>query len=570
MLTFLIVVLVCLASVKQVTLGEPPDLTVFEPEVDGLTVTVNGVVFAGTPGTTVERIHWNWNDGYEEDHWFAASHTYAGSGIYTITITAYQSDGLTSTEIRQVTLGKPPGPTILVLVNEDIYIDINTKLVLFERDLRNEGYEVLNVTVSSETSPPEIKEIIKSYYLQYDLDGTILVGDIKAAYCEIHTGDFSDPEAIKIWISLDAADMYYMDLDGYWEHVENPDFCEDAPPNVVECHLYPSCETFKNEYMVYLDEDKEWDYGEIENKVQYKAEIWVSRIMAHNLKIPGKTEVQIINDFLDWNHDYRNGNLKVSSKAYMLAAWREDAPCPYQCMDYSTIFDKVVMQDNIKKEDFLTYLEDPEGSRLLYLGAHSWPQGHALYDESTTTDELLENNKTSTFYILNACSSCRWDQGISSPTDPNYLGGLYVFDTSPDCENYGLAAIGFTGVGGFNWLEYLTDYLNLNPNSNYGEAYMYWFNKNLMHIFGIWNYVYLGDPTIGPEIRLKTDLNNDGTVNIQDLFTVAKAFGSHGPDIPNPGEPASKKWNPIADVTRDGWINIQDLFKVARDYGKTV
>ena len=559
-LTFFIVVLVCSASGKQVTLGEPPDLTVFEPEVDGLTVTVNGVVFAGTPETTVERIHWDWDDGYEEDHWFAASHTYAGSGIYTITITAYQSDGLTSTEIRQVTLGEPLGPTILVLVNEGIYIDINAKLVIFEQDLRNEGYEVLKMAVSSETSPPEIKEIIKSYYLQHDLVGTILVGDIKAAYCEIHTGDFSDPDAIKIWISLDAADMYYMDLDGKWEHVANPDFCEDAPQNVVECNLYPSCETFNNEYIVYLDEEKEWDYWKIENKTQYKAEIWISRIMAHNLKIPSKNETEIINEFFDWDHNYRNGVHGVSSKAYMLAAWSESEPCPYQCMDYSAIFDNVVMQDNVTKEDFLACLADPEGSKLLYLGAHSWPQGHVLYDESVNTDELLKKNKTSVFYILNACSSCRWDHCTSSPADPNYLGGLYVFDTSPDRKNYGLGAIGFTGVGGFNWLEYFTDYLNSSPNSNYGEAYKYWFNKNLMHIFGIWNYVYLGDPTIEPRHHLETDLNKDGTVNIQDLFIVAKAFGTKEGD-PN--------YNSIADVDNNKEVNIADLYEVAKDYGKT-
>jgi len=70
--------------------------------------------------------------------------------------------------------------------------------------------------------------------------------------------------------------------------------------------------------------------------------------------------------------------------------------------------------------------------------------------------------------------------------------------------------------------------------------------------------------------ELTSDLNNDGTVDIQDLFTVAKAFGSHGLGIPNPGDPPSEKWNPIADVNNDGWISIKDLFEVARDYGKTV
>lgn len=66
------------------------------------------------------------------------------------------------------------------------------------------------------------------------------------------------------------------------------------------------------------------------------------------------------------------------------------------------------------------------------------------------------------------------------------------------------------------------------------------------------------------------DLNNDGIVNREDLFLVARACNSHGPDIPNPGDPASERWNEIADVTKDGWINIRDLYEVVKDYRKTI
>ena len=66
------------------------------------------------------------------------------------------------------------------------------------------------------------------------------------------------------------------------------------------------------------------------------------------------------------------------------------------------------------------------------------------------------------------------------------------------------------------------------------------------------------------------DLGGDGIVNIHDLFIVVKAFGSHGPDIPNQGDPPSEKWNAAADVTQDGWINLHDLHEVANDYGKMV
>jgi len=57
------------------------------------------------------------------------------------------------------------------------------------------------------------------------------------------------------------------------------------------------------------------------------------------------------------------------------------------------------------------------------------------------------------------------------------------------------------------------------------------------------------------------DVNDDGTVNIKDLFLVARAFGT---------KPGDDDWNPIADVEMDEAIGIKDLYKVAKDYGKTV
>jgi hypothetical protein len=81
---------------------------------------------------------------------------------------------------------------------------------------------------------------------------------------------------------------------------------------------------------------------------------------------------------------------------------------------------------------------------------------------------------------------------------------------------------------------------------------------------GLWNTT-----TVKITVTYRTDLNKDGTVNIIDIATAAKAFGSHGPDIPNPGDPPSKNWNATADLDKNGWINIIDIATVARDYGKT-
>ncbi len=396
-------------------------------------------------------------------------------------------------------------PVVLLLVSENIYPEIEQNLTIFKQDITNEGYLVQLEEVNESIAPPEVREMLQSYYNEYNLHGAILVGDIPAAYTEIHTGS-GEPGDIEVWISLDAFDMYYMDLDGKWDHVENPDFCEDAPPKVEECHTRDSCWAFKNEYVVYMnDEERKWDYSfpqgydYIDNKEQYKAEIWVTRIMAYNLDIPGKNEADIINEYFEHNHKYKAGIYDVSDTAYLCDAISD--PVEDHDMDFSNILSTVRRKPHITKDEYTALLETPEGSKLVFLGAHSAPRFHNLYRGRLTVEELLDLHKTSLFYILNACSACRWDQYLLEPGDPNYLGGIYAFDiNNEEKTNNGLAAIGFTGVGGFNNLYYLTDYLQSHTDANYGNAWKYYFNHNLLDIFQPWNYVYLGDPTIGPHI----------------------------------------------------------------------
>jgi len=56
-----------------------------------------------------------------------------------------------------------------------------------------------------------------------------------------------------------------------------------------------------------------------------------------------------------------------------------------------------------------------------------------------------------------------------------------------------------------------------------------------------------------------TDVNRDGKVDIIDIATIAKAYGSY------PGHP---KWNGNADLDNNSKIDIIDIAKAAKDYGK--
>jgi PKD repeat protein len=61
-------------------------------------VTINGVTLPGTGGAAVNRLGWEWGDGTSEEHWFPATHSYGKAGEYTVKVTSYQNDGLTTTK----------------------------------------------------------------------------------------------------------------------------------------------------------------------------------------------------------------------------------------------------------------------------------------------------------------------------------------------------------------------------------------------------------------------------------------------------------------------------------------
>jgi len=74
-------------------------------------------------------------------------------------------------------------------------------------------------------------------------------------------------------------------------------------------------------------------------------------------------------------------------------------------------------------------------------------------------------------------------------------------------------------------------------------------------------------PLSAKTITIKEDINRDCEVNIVDLAIAAVAFGSHGPDIPNPSDPPSEGWYPDADVNNDGVVNIIDIARVSTKFG---
>jgi PKD repeat protein len=93
-----------------------PVLTLLEPVIDGMNVTLNGNLNPVSPGVAIASVLVNWDDGNLTNSTdLPVSHQYSSPGIFTINITGYQSDGQSTT--KRITLDLKaespgfPGPT---------------------------------------------------------------------------------------------------------------------------------------------------------------------------------------------------------------------------------------------------------------------------------------------------------------------------------------------------------------------------------------------------------------------------------------------------------------------------
>jgi hypothetical protein len=129
-----------------------------------------------------------------------------------------------------------------------------------------------------------------------------------------------------------------------------------------------------------------------------------------------------------------------------------------------------------------------------------------------------------------------------SPYCPEGLTDLTIGDGS---QTTGLSPeLAFTGSGGSFNLSF-----KLPSTAKLGRYFIYASARYNAWACAAFDYFWLF-----------TDIDRDGNVNIQDLFIIAKAYGSKLGDT---------SWNSQADLNGDDQVNITDMYKVARDYGKT-
>lgn len=86
-------ILVTVLAAGCATVNKPIPITLLDPEVDGLTVTVNGATITDPDGPFL----WNWGDGTTNTSWFPSKHTYNEPGFYHVMVEV-RRNGKTATE----------------------------------------------------------------------------------------------------------------------------------------------------------------------------------------------------------------------------------------------------------------------------------------------------------------------------------------------------------------------------------------------------------------------------------------------------------------------------------------
>ncbi len=86
-----------------------PSLSLYNAEINPMSVTINGAVVPGEKDLAITRILWDWGDGNQTEYLgFPNSHGYAVAGMYTVRVTAYQDNGQSVTRSLTVQVDEPP------------------------------------------------------------------------------------------------------------------------------------------------------------------------------------------------------------------------------------------------------------------------------------------------------------------------------------------------------------------------------------------------------------------------------------------------------------------------------
>lgn len=259
---------------------------------------------------------------------------------------------------------------IFVIIDTTFTNSCQDELAELFRDLRGDGWQVSAIS-QPRTVPANIIKIIiqDKYQTMPDLKAVLIVGHIAVPYSgDIYPDGHGDHKGA--W----PADVYYADVDGTWT---------DATVNIT------TAVRSENDN---IPGDGKWDQSTIPSTL----ELQVSRIDFANMPAFGKTEVQMMKDYLNRDHVYKMDSLNMIKRALIDDNFPASSyPEAFAANGWRN-FNPIVGRDSIKALDFISTLNSNPYQWAYGCGGGSYSSAGGI----GTTNDFTINNVNSIFTFL--------------------------------------------------------------------------------------------------------------------------------------------------------------------------
>lgn len=174
----------------------------------------------------------------------------------------------------------------LILAEKNAFNTLESKLMRLKLDLEMDGWAVIIRTVESNTPVTEVKNTIRQVHeeTQGKLSTVFLFGRVPVPYSGNIRPD-GHPDHEGAW----PADVYYADLDGNWTDIN----INNTVANNTRHHNVPG--------------DGKFDQSFLPSVV----DIEIGRVDFFDMPAFSKSEIQLLETYLDKNHEFRNGRINM-------------------------------------------------------------------------------------------------------------------------------------------------------------------------------------------------------------------------------------------------------------------
>ena len=192
--------------------------------------------------------------------------------------------------------------TLLILVDNTLAFSISTKLEMYKKEIEKQGWRsivkyVPRVESFNAKAVLNNKEMIKAVYEQTpNLKAILILGRVAVPYSGNTAPDGHGDDNPLPHKGAYPADVFYGDLD-------TRDWTDNKISN--DKSAFPRQHNYVN--------DGKWDDSYIPNKV----ELAVGRVDFFDLPFFKESEAEMINNYLQKDIDYRNGNMKADNDAIL-------------------------------------------------------------------------------------------------------------------------------------------------------------------------------------------------------------------------------------------------------------